>query len=227
MAGYCSRSGSPAPPIPGYWEFPGGKLEAGESAQDALAREFDEELGIAIVRAAPWLVRRYLYAHARCRAQFLSSLRLARRARSAAMAKRSPGRCRVRSKLRRCCLRTPRSLGALCCPRSTPSRWPRISGKRSSCSAPGKALGGGLRLIELREKSWPVERLERLAERLLPLTQEAGARVLLMGMPRSRAGSVVPACIGPPPRCARPAARPLGMLCAASCHDQRRTRARG
>lgn len=51
-------------PYENYWEFPGGKVECGESIHQALSRELREELGIEISQSHAWQVIEHDYPHA-------------------------------------------------------------------------------------------------------------------------------------------------------------------
>ncbi|MEN9560536.1 MAG: hypothetical protein RLZZ502_1747 [Pseudomonadota bacterium] len=57
-------------PYAGYWEFPGGKCETGESVEHACVREIEEELGVRITQQTHWTRQIHSYPHARVHLHF-------------------------------------------------------------------------------------------------------------------------------------------------------------
>ena len=203
----------------GYWEFPGGKLEPGESPRAALDRELREELGLQVRRAAPWLVQRFVYPHAHVELHFFRVFAWDGEPvghDGQAFAWQTPGRFDVAPLLPA----NTAVLRALVLPSVYAITMAADLGEEAFLARARGALDHGVRLIQLREKDWPAARQHALADALFVLAARTGAQVLLNGdAERARAWG----CAGVHWTAAALAAateRPAGMLCAASCHTR-------
>jgi 8-oxo-dGTP diphosphatase len=203
----------------GYWEFPGGKLEPGESPRAALVRELREELGLVVRRAAPWLVQRYVYPHAHVELNFFRVFAWDGEPfghDGQAFAWQTPGHFDVAPLLPA----NTAVLRALELPAVYGITMAGELGEDAFLARARMALDRGLELVQLREKDWPATRQRALTDALLALAAPRGAQVLLNGdADRARAWG----CAGvhwTAAALAGATTRPQDMLCAASCHSR-------
>ena len=163
---------------PGYWEFPGGKVEAGEAPRDALIRELREELGIEVTQAYPWIVREHHYEHAHVKLHFFRVTEWRGELHDhvhAALAWQVPGANTVAPML-------PANgplLKAVALPDFYALTHAAEMGSDAQLKALELALKDGLRLLQIREPSLPEPQRTAFASEAVRLAQSYGARVLI------------------------------------------------
>ena len=166
----------------GYWEFPGGKLEAGESVRDALVRELHEELGITVTACSPWLTREFIYPHAHVRIHFWrvtawdGEIGITAPLEHAAV---DWLKCGETASVAPILPANDPILKALSLPTEMAITMGEIEGVERQLERLEAALARGLRLVQVRDKSWPAAERLWFADSVALLAEEKGARVLV------------------------------------------------
>jgi len=162
----------------GEWEFPGGKVETGESARQALDREIREELAISITEARPWITLSHQYPHASVLLHFfivtgwtgrehgeegqrLSWQNLSDLTISPLLAANGP------------------VIRALLLPETYAISCAGEIGEEEFLRRLAEAVENGLQLLQLREKYLRNSQLRHLIDQMLAITEPGGVKILI------------------------------------------------
>lgn len=202
----------------GYWEFPGGKVEAGETHFHALVRELREELGISVMSACPWVTRIFTYPHAAVRLNFFR-------------VKAWHGELHPHEGQELSWQFASNPTVAPLLPANAPIlRALQLPDLYAISNAAGmgceefmrrleRALQNGLRLLQVREKHMSVKELAKFASQVVQLAHRYDAMVMVNGdveLAKSAGADGVHFTVVRMHDCL---SRPDSAWCAASCHN--------
>jgi 8-oxo-dGTP diphosphatase len=172
----------PGKHLAGMWEFPGGKLEPGEGAVEALRRELHEEIGIELIAAEPLVRIPWRYGE---RGMLLDAWRVVDWL-GTAHSREGQGLQWQHPTAVDSAILAPADrpiLNALRLSPHYPITPPDVTPEGSDLWAGHvrDAIARGTRLVQLRLPLWSTEEVRALAADLLPTVREAGAVLMLNG----------------------------------------------